>query len=256
MTQKHYQGYLIDLDGTLYRGIEVIPGAVSFMKRLVEKKIPYLYLTNNSSRRPEQVAEHLVKFGLPAVPEQVYTSAMATAQYVKDHFPQSRVLVVGEEGLLHALTQAGMIITDQEPEVVVAGIDRSFDYAKLKAASLAIQNGAVYIGTNGDRVLPTEEGYLPGSGTINMAITYASGTKPTFIGKPEPIILQYAMDLLGTHANETLIVGDNLETDILAGVRGGVDTLMVTTGVHTRKDAEESSTPPTYVIDHLDEWEI
>ncbi|TCP68272.1 hypothetical protein [Baia soyae] len=114
MNQKRYQGYLIDLDGTLYRGSEVIPGAVHFMKRLVEQNIPYLYLTNNSSRLPEQVAEHLRSFGLPATPEQVYTSAMATAQYVQKNHPRSRVLVVGEEGLRHALTEVGMTVTDRE----------------------------------------------------------------------------------------------------------------------------------------------
>ncbi|MDQ0416553.1 4-nitrophenyl phosphatase [Croceifilum oryzae] len=256
MNQKRYQGYLIDLDGTLYRGIEVIPGAVHFMKRLVEQNIPYLYLTNNSSRLPEQVAKHLRGFGLPATPEQVYTSALATAQYVQKNYPGSKVLVVGEEGLRHALIEVGMTVTDHEPDVVVAGIDRSFDYEKLKRASLAIQDGATYIATNVDRVLPTEEGYLPGSGTINIAISHASDTKPIVIGKPETIILQYAMDLLHTKPDETLIVGDNLETDILTGVRGGVDTLMVTTGVHSRQDVEKYNITPTFVVDYLDKWEI
>ncbi|SDZ37113.1 TIGR01457 family HAD-type hydrolase [Thermoactinomyces sp. DSM 45892] len=256
MNQKRYEGYLIDLDGTLYRGIEVIPGAVHFMKRLVEQNIPYLYLTNNSSRLPEQVAKYLRSFGLPATPEQVYTSAMATAQYVQKNHPESKVFVVGEEGLRHALKEVGMTVVDHEPDVVVAGIDRSFDYEKCKRASLAIQAGAAYIATNVDRVLPTEEGYLPGSGTINIAISHASNTKPVVIGKPETIILQYALELLGIKADETLIVGDNLETDILTGVRGGVDTLMVTTGVHTRLDVEKYNITPTFVVDHLDKWEI
>ncbi|SFX42211.1 4-nitrophenyl phosphatase [Thermoactinomyces sp. DSM 45891] len=256
MNRKQYQGYLIDLDGTLYRGIEVIPGAVHFMKRLVESNIPYLYLTNNSSRLPEQVAKHLRSFGLPATPEQVYTSAMATAQYIQKNHPRSKVFVVGEEGLYHALIEVDMTLTDREPDVVVAGIDRTFDYEKCKRASLAIQAGAAYIATNVDRVLPTEEGYLPGSGTINIAISHASNRKPVVIGKPETIILQYALELLGTKEDETLIVGDNLETDILTGVRGGVDTLMVTTGVHTRLDVEKYNITPTFVVDHLDKWEI
>lgn len=251
-----YKGYLIDLDGTLYRGSEVITEALSFMERIVSAGIPYLYLTNNSSKCPGQVAEHLKNFGFPAEPRNIYTSALATAQYVQEHFPKAKAFVIGEEGLQIALKEAGISFADQEPQVVIVGIDRSFDYKKLKKASLAIQNGAVFIGTNGDRVLPTEEGFLPGSGTLNMAVEMASGQNPIFIGKPEPIILHYAMERLGTKPEETLIVGDNMDTDILAGIRGGVDTLLVTTGVTSRELAEKSVHPPTYIVEDLDQWKV
>lgn len=253
---KSYGGYLIDLDGTLFRGNEVIPGALSFMERLVQKKIPYLYLTNNSSRTPEQVAELLTDFGFPAKPEEIYTSALATAQYVKEELHASSVYVIGEEGLRKALTDVGCRLTEEQPEVVVVGIDYQFTYEKMKKACLAIRSGATFIGTNADRALPTEKGLLPGSGSLSMGIAFSTGIEPLFIGKPEPIIMKYAQRLLGVASSETLVVGDNLGTDILSGIHSHMDTLLVYTGYTTREMAEQSPIRATYYIDNLSDWTI
>ncbi|MBA4493714.1 TIGR01457 family HAD-type hydrolase [Paenactinomyces guangxiensis] len=253
---KSYRGYLIDLDGTLFRGTEVIPEALSFMDQLSKANIPYLYLTNNSSRPPEKVAEKLRDFGFPAAPDQVYTSAQATAQYLQDEMNSPSVFVIGEEGLVRAVAGAGCEITEDRPQAVVVGIDRQFTYEKMKKASLAIRAGAAFIGTNADRALPTEEGLLPGSGSLSAGIAAATGIEPLFIGKPQPIILRYALQKLRTTPEETLIVGDNLETDIRAGVNGGIDTLLVFTGITTPEMAEQSSIRATYEVNRLSEWNI
>ncbi|MBH8598954.1 MULTISPECIES: TIGR01457 family HAD-type hydrolase [unclassified Thermoactinomyces] len=251
---KEYKGYFIDLDGTLYRGTELIPEALEFVRELDQKGIPHLYLTNNSSRTPEQVADKLRQFGFPARPGQVYTTALATAQYVQENFPDARVYVIGEEGLLQALKEKGCRITEEHPNAVVVGIDRGFTYKKMKKACLAIRAGATLIGTNADRALPTEEGLLPGSGSLVAGISAATGVKPLFIGKPEPIILRYALKKLGVAPEEVLIVGDNLDTDIRAGIEGGMDTLLVFTGITTPEMAEKAEIKATYTARNLREW--
>jgi len=253
---KTYRGYFIDLDGTCFRGTERIEGALEFIKRLDQAGIPYLYLTNNSSRRPEQVAEKMRDFGFPARAEQVYSSALATAEYLKEKWGNPSVYVIGEEGLMDAIQSVGLTITDQEPDVVVVGLDRAFSYEKMKKACLSIRKGAAFIGTNRDRALPTEEGLLPGSGSLSIAIAAATGVDPMYIGKPEPIIMRYALKKLGVSADEALVVGDNLETDILAGVHAGIDSLLVFTGVTTPEMLKKSDIEPTYAIPHLKEWRI
>jgi 4-nitrophenyl phosphatase len=253
---KSYDGYLIDLDGTLFQGKEMIPGALSFVEQLIRKKIPYLYLTNNSSRTPVQVAAVLRKFGFPAHPAQVYTSALATAEYIQEKWGNPSVYVIGEEGIQQALHEIGCRFTEESPEVVVVGIDRQFTYEKMKKACLAIRAGASFIGTNADRALPTEEGLLPGGGSLVLGIAAATGVDPLFIGKPEPIIMQYAQQTLGVAAADTLVVGDNLETDILAGLRGGMDTLLVYTGCTTREIAKQATIRATYEVDDLSGWTV
>ncbi|WP_124726659.1 TIGR01457 family HAD-type hydrolase [Staphylospora marina] len=253
---KSYRGVFLDLDGTLFKGNEVIPGAVEFVNRLEDEGIPFLYLTNNSSRTPEQVAEKLRGFGYPAEPEQVVTTALAAAAWLKEEMNSPAVYVIGEEGLIRAVEEAGCRIVDEDPEAVVVGLDRQFTYEKMKKACLAIRAGARFIGTNADRALPTEEGFLPGSGSLSMAIAASTGVSPFFIGKPEAVIMRYALKTLGTKAEETLVVGDNLDTDILAGIRGGMDTLLVLTGVSTEEDLEKTDIRPTYVVRQLADWSL
>lgn len=250
-----YRGYLIDLDGTLFRGREVIPEGLAFINGLEERGIRYLYLTNNASRPPGQVAEKLRAFGYPAHPEQVVTSAQATAHWIKERFQHPRVYAIGEEGLLQALRGAGCTLDDPAPEVVVMGIDRAFTYDKMKRACLAIRAGAQFIGTNADRVLPTEEGLLPGNGSLIAGVVAATGKKPTLIGKPERPIMDFALQRLGVRPEEALVVGDNLMTDILAGVHVGVDTLLVFSGVTTQDEYDRSEVRATYTVTDLMEWD-
>ena len=251
---KEYKGYLIDLDGTLYRGDQVIPGALDFVRWLSRKQIPYLFLTNNSTRSPEWVAEKLRRFGFPAEAEQVYTSSLACARYLEEKGEVESVYIVGEEGLHEAITGAGFVLADHRPDAVVVGLDREFTYEKMKTAFLGIQAGAELIGTNADRALPSEEGFWPGSGSLAMGIAAAAGVSPRFIGKPEPVMMNYALEKLGCEKEEVLVVGDNLQTDILAGVRGGMDTLLVYTGITTPEMAKRSEIQATYAVDCLTCW--
>lgn len=251
---KKYSGYLIDLDGTMYRGTERIIEAVQFVKRLHEKQIPYLFVTNNSSRTPEQVAEKLREFDIPAKAQQVFTTSQATANFINEQNPAARVYVIGEEGIQTALEQKNFQKAGEDADFVVAGIDRDISYEKLAVACLAVRNGATFISTNGDIAIPTERGLLPGNGALTSVITVSTQTKPIFIGKPESIIMEQALKVLGTKKEETLMVGDNYDTDILAGMNAGLDTLLVHTGVTSKEHLKGYSNQPTFVVDSLADW--
>lgn len=252
---KNYRGYLLDLDGTIYRGSEAIPGADAFIEHLRQAGIPYLYLTNNSAASPEQVAARLQAMGIPAEAGEVYTSGMATARYLaKQAPPGTPVYVIGEEGLRAEMAKQGFALTEKEPRYVVVGIDRKFDYDKLAAATRAIRQGAELIATNRDAALPSEHGLSPGNGSLVAAVSVASGKEPVVIGKPEAIIMRLALEKLGTPAEETLIVGDNLHTDIDAGAGSGIDSLLVLTGYSSAEDARRHPRQPTHIARDLTEW--
>lgn len=253
---KQYKGYLIDLDGTMYRGKEVINEAGDFVRRLKEKGLPYLFVTNNSSRRPEQVAEKLKAFGISAEKEQVFTTSMATAQFIADRKPGSTAYVIGEEGIRSALEEKGITLQDESPDFVVVGIDRGINYEKLALACLGVRNGATFISTNGDIAIPTERGLLPGNGSLTSVVTVSTQTQPIFIGKPESIIMEQALEVLGVAKEDTLMVGDNYDTDIKAGMNAGLDTLLVHTGVTTKEILKQMEKQPTYTINTLDEWDV
>ncbi|MEH7125727.1 TIGR01457 family HAD-type hydrolase [Bacillus sp. JJ1773] len=251
-----YKGYLIDLDGTMYRGTELIKEAAEFVHQLRERDLPYLFVTNNSSRTPAQVAEKLRQFTIPATEAQVFTTSMATANYIYEQKQDASVYVIGEEGIRNALEEKGFRFVDDHADYVVVGIDRSITYEKLATACLAVRNGAAFISTNGDIAIPTERGLLPGNGSLTSVITVSTQTQPIFIGKPESIIMEQALQVLGTTKEETLMVGDNYDTDILAGMNAGLDTLLVHTGVTTKELLGGYEKKPTYVIDTLDLWEF
>jgi 4-nitrophenyl phosphatase len=249
-----YKGYLIDLDGTMYRGEEKIEEASDFIKALVKKDIPYLFVTNNSSRKPEQVAKKLMSLDIPATPDHVFTTSMATANYMIERKPKASVYMIGEEGLREALIEKGFTFTDEHPDYVVIGIDREITYEKLTKACLAVRNGATFLSTNGDIALPTEHGMLPGNGALTSVIAVSTQVNPIFIGKPEAIIMDQALKVIGTKREETVMVGDNYDTDILAGIRAGMDTLLVHTGVTTVEKLTNYETQPTHVVHSLTDW--
>ncbi|WP_223701448.1 TIGR01457 family HAD-type hydrolase [Sutcliffiella deserti] len=251
---KNYQGYLIDLDGTMYRGKEKIEEASVFVKHLYEKKIPYLFVTNNSSRTPEQVAQKLRDFDIPTLDEQVFTTSNATANYIYDYNPNAKIYVIGEEGIRTALTEKGFEIVEENADVVVSGIDRTISYEKLALGCINIRNGARFISTNGDIAIPTERGLLPGNGSLTSVLTVSTETQPTFIGKPEKVIMEQALKVLGVPREETLMIGDNYLTDIKAGMNAGIDTLLVHTGVTTIEHLESYLVKPTYTVNSLEEW--
>ncbi|WP_342432842.1 TIGR01457 family HAD-type hydrolase [Neobacillus sp. FSL H8-0543] len=252
---KKYKGYLIDLDGTMYKGTERIDAASDFVKKLQDKGIPYLFVTNNSARTPEQVARKLCEFDIPATEKQVFTTSQATANFIFEKNKDATIYVIGEEGIRTALKEKNLQLAGENADFVVVGIDRSISYEKLAVACLAVRNGATFISTNGDIAIPTERGLMPGNGSLTSVISVSTQTQPIFIGKPESIIMEQALKVLGTAKDETLMVGDYYDTDILAGMNAGLDTLLVHTGVTTKDLLTTYDRKPTYAIDSLDQWE-
>ena len=251
---KKYKGYLIDLDGTMYKGGQSIPTAVSFVKQLYEQNVPYVFLTNNAAKSQEEIALQLQNYGVICTSENVFTSAMATAQVIADGNPNAKVYMIGEASLKKELQQKGFTFDAENPDYVVIGLDRQLTYEKLVVGALAIRKGAKLISTNPDVAIPTERGFVPGNGSLTSVLHLSTGVKPLFIGKPESPIIEQALKVLGTTLEETLLVGDNYHTDIMAGISFGMDTLCVLTGVTTIEDLQKQDKQPTYCVKDLMEW--
>ncbi|WP_087972709.1 TIGR01457 family HAD-type hydrolase [Oceanobacillus rekensis] len=251
---KKYKGYLIDLDGTMYRGTESINGAADFVDELSRRGIPYLFVTNNSSKTQEDVSNKLNSMGIKAEPNQIVTTSLATANYIRSQKEQARCFCIGEDGLHHALEASGMVMTDVDCDFVVMGIDRQVTYEKFTKACIAVRNGAAFISTNSDIAIPTERGLLPGNGALTSVVAVSTEQQPTFIGKPEAIIMEEALTLLGLTKEETLMVGDNYNTDIKAGINASIDTLMVFTGVTPFEELANVDIQPTYHVHNLNDW--
>jgi 4-nitrophenyl phosphatase len=232
------QGFIVDLDGTLYRGKLRLPYAQEFIEAVKGSHSPLLFMTNNSTRTPEQVAEHLTILGIPAEPEEVFTAAQATALYLKDLDKGQKIYCIGEQGLIEALNQAGFELTDTDADYVVQGLDKSFTYTKLETALFLIHGGAAFIQTNPDLRLPVDGGFMPGAGSIGAAIQAATGHHPTVVGKPSSIIMSYACERIGLYGKDVWMVGDNLLTDIAAGKAASCRTALILTGVSSREEGE------------------
>lgn len=250
-----YEGYLIDLDGTIYRGSEPIPAGRRFVEQLQARQIPFLFLTNNTTKTPETVANRLAnEFSIHVGPETVYTATLATIDYLNDANKGKKVYVIGEPGLIEPILAAGYVWEEETPDYVVVGLDTDVTYEKFVVATLAIQKGATFIGTNPDKNIPTERGLLPGAGSVIAMIEASTQQKSIYIGKPEAIIMEKAVETLGMEKANVLMVGDNYTTDILAGINNGIDTLLVLSGFTQKADVPTLPVPPTYLVDSLDEW--
>ncbi|MNN06203.1 putative hydrolase YutF [compost metagenome] len=252
-----WKAYLIDLDGTLYHGSRIIPGAAQLISELKARGIPHLFVTNNSSRTPGDVARHLQAMGIPAEEQEVCTSAVAGAQYIASIEPGAKVAPIGETGLLHALHEAGLTVEKENPDFVIQGIDRSFTYETLTQATRWISSGARYVLTNPDLLLPSQEGLMPGAGSISASIKAATGVEPVTIGKPSSILMNFAIDRLGLRNEEVAVIGDNMLTDISAGVHAGCGTILVLTGLTTsdnlQRFVDASGVQPDVICNDLEE---
>ena len=255
---KKYAGYMIDLDGTIYRGKEKIPAAKRFIERLQEHDIPFLFVTNNSTQAPIKVVENLANnFDIHVKEENVYTSALATADYIADlNKDKCSVYVIGEVGLKQAILDKGFRFEETNPDYVVVGLDYDVTYHKFELATLAIKRGAKFIGTNADTNLPNERGLVPGAGSVIAMVECSTQQKATYIGKPETIIMEKALERLGLPKDEVVMVGDNYMTDIKAGINFGIDTMLVYTGVSTRELVRKQEIAPTIELGSLDEWKV
>ncbi|MDD7693015.1 MAG: TIGR01457 family HAD-type hydrolase [Limosilactobacillus sp.] len=255
---KDYQGYFIDLDGTTYKGTKRIPAAARFIKRLQDADKTVLFVTNNSTRTPEFVANNLREnHQINVTADNVYTTALATADYLdKVAGDRRRVYVVGESGLRKALEQRHFQLTDQQPDYVVVGLDSQVTYAKLETAVLLIRAGATFIGTNADSNLPNERGMVPGAGSLVKLVEYATQQKPIMIGKPEATIMKLALAKADLTRDQVVMVGDNYNTDIRAAINTGMDSLLVYTGLSTPEQVAKMAVQPTHTVKSLDEWTI
>ncbi|MCX7093265.1 MAG: HAD-IIA family hydrolase [Methylobacter sp.] len=253
---------IIDMDGVLWHGDQPMPGLTDFFQTLREQQIRFILATNNASLTQAQYVSKLALMGVQVEPEEILTSSMATALYLSRHNnpAQSRVFVIGEDGAKQPLLDQGFTLTglyelnddkdnpNRGADIVVCGKDSTLSWDKLATATLNIRAGAQFIGTNADTTLPTERGLTHGNGAILAALQAATGIAPTIIGKPEPIIYQQALALLGVDPEQTVAIGDRLETDILGAVRTGIRSLMVLSGVSTEEDFKTTDYQPTWVM--------
>jgi 4-nitrophenyl phosphatase len=248
------RGWLIDMDGVIYRGNEPTPGAAAFIWALQEGGHRFMFLTNNATKTPHQYVEKLAEMDIHVGDENVFTSPLATAAYLVRHLPPPRrLLVVGGDGIQRAVVEAGYQIVEraEEAEVVVAGLDQHVTYEHLAEAALAIEAGCPWIGTNPDRNVPSERGRMPGAGALLAFLEASTDRQPMIIGKPASGIYEQAIAILGTDLNETVMLGDRLETDILGGHSAGLKTLCVLTGIASGAAAETYDPRPDWIVPDL-----
>ena len=249
------KNYLIDMDGVLVSGRTIIPGAERFIERLKARGAGYLVLTNNSLYTPGDLAHRLHTIGLDVPTERIFTSAMATARFLQSQKPNGTALVVGESGLTEAIHDAGYVITDQEPDYVVLGETYTYNLPLITKAIRLIARGAHFIATNPDPSGPAEGGPVPACGAVAALIQTASGVSPFFVGKPNPLMMRSALNYLDVHSEDTVMVGDRMDTDIVAGVESGMETILVLSGVTRRQDVARYPYQPTRIVESVAEIE-
>jgi NagD protein len=241
------KNYLIDMDGVIVRGAALLPGAAKFVQRLRTQGIPFLILTNNSLYTPRDLQVRLSYMGLDVPPEAIFTSALATAQFLHAQRPSGRAYVIGESGLTTALHDIGYVLTDQKPEYMVLGETTAYSFERITRAIRFVAAGARFIATNPDVMGPGEGGIVPATGAVAALISAATGVKPYFIGKPNPLMMRTALRTLGAHSEDSVMIGDRMDTDIIAGIESGLRTILVLTGVTTHEQVERFPYRPTWV---------
>lgn len=245
------RGYIMDMDGVLVRGRKPIPGAQGWITRLLETRTPFLVLTNNPLYTPRDLQHRLASEGLQVPESHLFTSALATAQFLAQQRPHSTAYVIGESGLTSALHQVGYTLTSAGPEYVVLGETHSYNVDQITTAMRLIDAGARFICTNPDPTGPSEAGMVPACGAMAALIERATGVKPYFVGKPNPLMMRQALKTLGTHSEETVMIGDRMDTDIVAGMEAGLQTILVLTGVTRSEDVERFPYQPTRILSSI-----
>jgi NagD protein len=246
-------GYLIDMDGVIYRGSELIPGAADFISYLQSERVPYLFLTNNSTYTPLDVVVKLRHFGIPTSVEHVYTSALATAEFVHRQKPDGTAFVIGEGGLLNALNDVKYAISKQNPDYVIVGEGRVLNFELVEQAHRCIAEGASLLSTNADTWCPTDSGPRPGCGAIVALLEAATGKKAYHVGKPNPFMMRAARKRIGLSTDEVIMIGDTMETDIRGATDLGFQSILVLTGSTARESLREYPFTPTRVVESIAE---
>ncbi|MBA8953331.1 HAD-IIA family hydrolase [Actinomadura namibiensis] len=249
--RKPIESWLSDMDGVLVHEGQAIPGADEFVRRLAESGRPFLILTNNSIYTRRDLSARLATLGLRVPPEAIWTSALATARFLADQRPEGSAYVIGEAGLTTALHEAGYVLTDLEPDYVVLGETRTYSFSQITKAVRLIENGARFIATNPDPIGPSLEGSLPATGAVAAMITKATGVEPYFVGKPNPLMMRSALNAVGGHSESTAMIGDRMDTDVVAGVEAGLETILVLSGVTRKEEVERFPFRPSHVVNSI-----
>jgi NagD protein len=242
------KGFLIDMDGVIYRGGVLIPGAVEFINQLLDRDIPFLFLTNNSQRTRRDVALKLTRMGIPVEERHIFTCAMATARFLAAQKPGGTAYVIGEGGLLTALHMNGYAVVDHNPDYVVVGEGRIFNYDMIEKAVHMIMGGAKLVATNPDPNCPTAEGIRPGCGAIVAMLETTTGRKAFSVGKPSPVMMRTAGKELGLEIAQIIMIGDTMETDILGGLQLGYKTILVLSGNTRQTDIDQYAFRPDRIV--------
>lgn len=250
---RRKKGFICDMDGVIYHGNRLLPGVSEFVNWLHTENKSFLFLTNSSGRSPRELVQKLERLGLEVPEDHFYTSALATAKFLKDQSPGCGVYVIGEPGLYNAIYEAGLSVNDVDPEYVVVGETRSYNYESILRAVRFVLGGAKLIGTNPDMTGPDEGGIIPACRALISPIELATGKNAYFVGKPNPLMMRTGLKLLGVHSGEAALVGDRMDTDIIAGIESGLDTVLVLSGVSTRETITQFPYRPTYIFDGVGE---
>jgi NagD protein len=251
MTKRVIRSWLMDMDGVLVREESPIPGAGEFIARLRTLGIPFLVLTNNSIYTRRDLAARLRLSGLEVPEDAIWTSALATARFLDDQRPAGSAFVIGEAGLTTALHESGYTLTDRTPDYVVLGETRTYSFERITTAIRLIASGARFIATNPDATGPAADGPLPATGAVAALISRATGVEPYFIGKPNPLMMRSALNAIDAHSETTAMIGDRMDTDIVAGLEAGMETILVLTGLTTREQAERHPYRASRVVDSV-----
>ena len=241
------------MDGVIYHGNRIIPGVPEFIKWLEDNGKEFLFLTNSPERSPRELAQKLSRMGLTVSEDHFYTSALATASFLASQCKGGSVYVIGEPALAYALYEAGFSMNEINPDYVVFGETRSLSYEKIARAVKLVQNGAKLIGTNSDLTGPSEDGIIPACRAMISPIELTCGKSAYFVGKPNPLMMRHALKKLGFHRADVAIIGDRMDTDIIAGIESEMDTVLVLTGVTDMKNIEQFAYRPTYILNHVGE---
>ena len=250
---KAKKGFICDMDGVVYHGNELLPAAKEFVDWLYRENKNFLFLTNSSERSPKELRQKLQRMDLDVEESHFYTSALATAKFISSQAPGCSAYVIGAPGLMNALYEVGITMNDVDPDYVIVGETANYNYENIIRAVALVRKGAKLIGVNPDVTCPTEEGLIPACRALIAPVEMATGKSAYFIGKPNPLMMRTGLKLLGVHAAEAVMIGDRMDTDIIAGIESGMDTVLVLSGCTTREDLDLFPYCPSCVLNGVGE---
>ena len=245
---KEKKGFICDMDGVIYHGNNILPGVKEFVEWLKAEDKKFLFLTNSSERSPKELRQKLLRMGLDVGEEHFYTSALATASFIRSQNPSATAYIVGEAGLINALYEAGITMNDVNPDYVIIGETKNYNYASIEKAVRLIFNGAKLIGTNPDMTAPLENGIVPACKALISPIELTTGAMAYFVGKPNPLMMKTGLKLLGVDIEDAVIVGDRMDTDIISGIESEIETALVMSGVTTKENIKFYPYRPKYIF--------